>query len=224
MNPFIKAIIDNPTDDFPRLVYADWLEERSERLWHARLIRLQCQWAIQDRSPITGDAEADCGFRGMNQGVMDCMGSTIGHKRIICGFHKVVCEIGEIIQNYAGETFSLDGWKCQSYWEVGWKIVGLFERLKNKRENLRNRLNMTILRGFPCIASTDAASWKRGGDSVCSELPIDSVNIRWYDSTAMPWIKRNSRGGLFPYSDKVNEKALAWAKRKAARRFERAMA
>jgi uncharacterized protein (TIGR02996 family) len=41
---FIQAIIDNPDDDSPRLVYADWLEEngRPER---ADFIRVQCALA-----------------------------------------------------------------------------------------------------------------------------------------------------------------------------------
>ena len=38
---FLKAIFDAPADDLPRLVFADWLEERAESAW-AELIRLQC--------------------------------------------------------------------------------------------------------------------------------------------------------------------------------------
>jgi uncharacterized protein (TIGR02996 family) len=34
---FLKAILEDPNDDTPRLVYADWLEERGES--HARTIR-----------------------------------------------------------------------------------------------------------------------------------------------------------------------------------------
>ena len=29
---FLRAILDAPDDDTPRLVYADWLEERGEEL------------------------------------------------------------------------------------------------------------------------------------------------------------------------------------------------
>jgi uncharacterized protein (TIGR02996 family) len=41
---FLQAIIENPEDDAPRLVYADWLDEQgcSER---AELIRIQCELA-----------------------------------------------------------------------------------------------------------------------------------------------------------------------------------
>src|SRR5947209_2576136 len=41
---FLRPIIENPEDDAPRLVYADWLEEcgRAER---AEFIRVQCRLA-----------------------------------------------------------------------------------------------------------------------------------------------------------------------------------
>jgi uncharacterized protein (TIGR02996 family) len=39
---FRRAIRDNPGDDGPKLVYADWLEERGDAT-HAELIRLTCE-------------------------------------------------------------------------------------------------------------------------------------------------------------------------------------
>lgn len=41
---FLRAIFDAPDDDLPRLVYADWLEERGEEL-AARAVRLSIEWA-----------------------------------------------------------------------------------------------------------------------------------------------------------------------------------
>jgi len=41
---FLQAIQDSPTDDFLRLVYADWLEEQGEEA-RSRYIRLECQIA-----------------------------------------------------------------------------------------------------------------------------------------------------------------------------------
>lgn len=41
---FMKAIIERPDDDLPRLVYADWLDERGEAK-RAEFIRLQCVMA-----------------------------------------------------------------------------------------------------------------------------------------------------------------------------------
>jgi len=42
---FLKAIFDAPADDLPRLVFADWLDERGESNW-AELIRIQCQRGV----------------------------------------------------------------------------------------------------------------------------------------------------------------------------------
>jgi uncharacterized protein (TIGR02996 family) len=45
---FLQAILENPDDDVPRLVYADWLEEHDQP-GRAALIRLQCRRA---RMPV----------------------------------------------------------------------------------------------------------------------------------------------------------------------------
>src|SRR5262245_27199497 len=42
--PFIQAICDDPAEDAPRLVYADWLEETG-RPDRAEVIRVQCDLA-----------------------------------------------------------------------------------------------------------------------------------------------------------------------------------
>src|SRR5437588_9917600 len=46
--PFRRTIWERPDDDAPRLVYADWLEERGE-CDRAELIRLQCRGEHDDR-------------------------------------------------------------------------------------------------------------------------------------------------------------------------------
>jgi uncharacterized protein (TIGR02996 family) len=43
---FLQAILDSPDDDAPRLVYADWLEERGDP--RGEFIRLQCALARMD--------------------------------------------------------------------------------------------------------------------------------------------------------------------------------
>jgi uncharacterized protein (TIGR02996 family) len=52
---FLQAIIDNPDDDTPRLVYADWLDERSNPD-RAEFIRLQCELARLDEDDPRRDA------------------------------------------------------------------------------------------------------------------------------------------------------------------------
>src|SRR5581483_842000 len=48
---FLRAIIDNPDDDLPRLVYADYLDEHGDPE-RAEFIRLQCDFA---RSPLADE-------------------------------------------------------------------------------------------------------------------------------------------------------------------------
>ncbi|HEX5271780.1 MAG TPA: TIGR02996 domain-containing protein, partial [Gemmataceae bacterium] len=40
---FLRAIIEDPDDDAPRLIYADWLEERGDP--RGEFIRIQCELA-----------------------------------------------------------------------------------------------------------------------------------------------------------------------------------
>src|SRR5580704_11727592 len=40
---FLQAILDDPDDDAPRLIYADWLEERGDP--RGEFIRVQCELA-----------------------------------------------------------------------------------------------------------------------------------------------------------------------------------
>lgn len=48
---FLLAIFANPDDDLPRLVFADWLEERGEGEWAAR-IRTECHERHEFATPM----------------------------------------------------------------------------------------------------------------------------------------------------------------------------
>ena len=55
---FLADVIENPDDDAPRLVFADWLDDngQSER---AEFIRLQCRLvALPEDDPACDDLEA----------------------------------------------------------------------------------------------------------------------------------------------------------------------
>src|SRR5262245_30109619 len=56
--PFLRAICDQPADDAPRLVYADWLEERGDPE-RARFIRLQV--ALGASGEADPARERECG-------------------------------------------------------------------------------------------------------------------------------------------------------------------
>lgn len=58
---FLQVIIDNPDEDAPRLIYADWLEEHGESP-RAEFIRIQCELARlpeddEERRPILQERE-----------------------------------------------------------------------------------------------------------------------------------------------------------------------
>jgi uncharacterized protein (TIGR02996 family) len=57
---FLEAIFSDPDDDAPRLVYADWLDERGDPD-RAEFIRLQCKHAnlYHEAIFVTGDPDAD---------------------------------------------------------------------------------------------------------------------------------------------------------------------
>src|SRR5580765_3081701 len=65
-DPFLLAIRERPDDLGPRLVYADWLEERGE-CDRAELIRLQCRsedgWRVRELVHLHGVSWAGAAAR-----------------------------------------------------------------------------------------------------------------------------------------------------------------
>jgi uncharacterized protein (TIGR02996 family) len=57
---FLEAIADNPDDDTPRLVYADWLDDHGDA-HRAEFIRVQCELA---RLPAEDPRRTDLGVAG----------------------------------------------------------------------------------------------------------------------------------------------------------------
>lgn len=59
---FLQAICESPHDDGPRLMYADWLEERGEQLERAEFIRVQCAIATLDAELMSDEdcEQPDC--------------------------------------------------------------------------------------------------------------------------------------------------------------------
>jgi uncharacterized protein (TIGR02996 family) len=69
-NPLLAAVLANPEDDSPRLVYADWLEENDD-VDRARFIRAQCELARlpvwnrrrRELARLAAGLETRCGAR-----------------------------------------------------------------------------------------------------------------------------------------------------------------
>lgn len=67
----LRTIIDNPEDDAPRLVCADWLEENGEPE-RAEFIRVQCELA---RTPETITREEEISYREAAIMIRSCGGN-----------------------------------------------------------------------------------------------------------------------------------------------------
>lgn len=57
----LRSILENPREDLPRLVYADWLDEAGEAE-RSEFIRLQCELARTAEPPITVHTNKPCAF------------------------------------------------------------------------------------------------------------------------------------------------------------------
>src|SRR5439155_14343361 len=56
---FLSAILDDPDDDVPRLVFADWLEERGDV--RGEFIRRQCELEqLAEDDPARAEHESRC--------------------------------------------------------------------------------------------------------------------------------------------------------------------
>lgn len=55
---FLAAVIANPDDDSPRLIFADWLSENGQDEW-AELVRVQCELANNDDTEWVRCSECD---------------------------------------------------------------------------------------------------------------------------------------------------------------------
>lgn len=82
----LKAILDDPADDLPRLAYADWLEESGGDIWHARFIRAQI---LKARAP----------------GWWECAGTLCCEPR-----GHVDCEYGDAIRD--SDLFLPEAWEA----------------------------------------------------------------------------------------------------------------
>lgn len=73
--PFIAAILADPDNDQPRLVYADWLEEQGDPDGRGEFIRVQVELAKMRVEP-----DADEFFRAAGQECWQCRCSRLGQQ------------------------------------------------------------------------------------------------------------------------------------------------
>lgn len=78
---FLATIIANPDDDAPRLVYADWMEERGDEdgVARAEFIRVQCELAANhpahcNHKALTGQSCRWCSLRRRERELLTALG------------------------------------------------------------------------------------------------------------------------------------------------------
>jgi uncharacterized protein (TIGR02996 family) len=105
---FLQAILANPDDDTPRLVYADWLEERGDP--RGEFIRLQCELAqLPDSDPrILPKREREAELvREHHQQWLGPLNNVIVFWRFRRGFVEVVSMDAEMFVTYAEQMFHM---------------------------------------------------------------------------------------------------------------------
>lgn len=164
---FIAAITAAPEDDLPRLVYADWLEERGSS--HAELIRVQCQLArlpadaVSDREPLQAAAR-----RWRRR-----------HERTWLGPLRSSVERVEWHRGFATITIRADVFTSAAFQasaaEFGWDAVVLRVRL-----NWVYAAQLPAIRAAPHLTTHAVVSYQKGYWDALRRNPF-TQRLAWYD-------------------------------------------
>lgn len=149
--PFIEAILCDPAADLPRLVYADWLEERdSDR---AEFVRVQCRIAELQRTCLCGTCVRLRGGGQHHNG--RCL---IDRERVELpdGYSQSLRRRErDLLATYGSDAWG--GWPCGASIEI--------DRGK------------TLRRGFVSSISCSAADWLQHGPQIVRCQPVEEVRL-----------------------------------------------
>jgi len=180
---FLRAILEAPDDDGPRLVYADWLEERGEEA-RAEFIRVQVELArTPDRINEPIELAADR-LRGSEFG--DLLSAAIGTEFIPAGFtvarpnpHYAALHRRErnlLGVNWVSWAAELAGgiFRPVLLNESGW-IQGECARVADDDETFV--LDCLFRRGFVEMAVCRWGAWLALADILAATAPIRTVKL-----------------------------------------------
>lgn len=149
--PFLRAIVNSPDDDLPRLVYADFLEEKGEAD-HAVFIRQQC-WGVPHQHPHYQGAKCSYHQHRMFE------------KRLgwVADINKLLREIGE--GGIGQKNFGRYSWNEEKDGSI-WMEIG-------------DDARFTIRRGFVSEIRLPLAAFLGGQCERCGEMhPFDRYELR----------------------------------------------
>ena len=153
---FMRTIIERPDDDLPRLVFADYLDERGEHD-RAEFIRVQCELA---RLMLT------CPCRGYYCTSLTCdwtsdYGSLRRREREL---------LPRVRHDFAAQLPRLN-------WEAILNVHGHAEITYE-----HGRMDVRFVRGFVEIVETTWALWQRHADAIRAATPLRVVRLTtWPD-------------------------------------------
>lgn len=179
MNPdqraLLNCVIDYPDDDMPRLVYCDWLEEfgTAEDEAYAAFIRSQLKTplSVELKFPWPG---VSCFYnRGFISEVRCSMSDWVEYGPILCNEHPVSrIEINGIHAHTLQESDDTKAWRVCDY-VLAWPA----SEDTRVRMVLSKRPDRFWKRGFYWKCHCNMADWLEFGPVLCSEHPIELVEI-----------------------------------------------
>lgn len=160
-NALLEAIIANPADDLPRLIYCDWLEERGEAE-RAEFIRIQCELArLKEPCETTQgqiflhEGRHDRHVEDKRQRCGLCKKEPVG----MCRWHTLLRREKELLKN-AGTD-----------WQT-WGVDG---------DDLRIEFP-TFTRGFISKITCSAQDWLTHAEEITKSQPIEAVTLTSIDA------------------------------------------
>lgn len=194
----LRTILDNPDDDAPRLVYADWLDEHGQEE-AAEFIRVQVELA---RSPRWEYAECKvCGATPNEEGY-------INHGR---GCYVLDSDGGGSEGAAETERYIELSTRERELLNAGWRrLAPDFPLLMTNGflDIIAGHANVTFHRGFVERITCTASDWLAHADAIRAAHPVRAVTLTawpeiatWYDeseSSTHPAPVLRSLGVMYP--------------------------
>lgn len=148
---FLPEILANPDDDTPRLVFADFLQERGEND-RAEFIRVQCELAA---IPWVSYGRITSGTFYTRDG------ATGGHVPTVS-----FARYKELRQREQATKRGMSGWFPKPFgdFRFHWSVT-----------HAPHTRGYLVHRGFPCLVTCTAAEWLDRADAILAVQPIRQV-------------------------------------------------
>lgn len=168
---FLRAICENPFDDAPRLIYADWLEEPGNPEGsdlYAEFIR--CQIAVAGFAP-----EKD--IRRVVDAIESGKVKAFGSHELLQGNNKLAVY---------KRMYEIEGLVYNTSFDIGVGLKGMWFSMHK------------VARGFISSFRCTTATWKKHGPIIVQNQPIEELVIGsdpYFTSSLLDWARR--RAGMW---------------------------